>query len=98
MRAKVLLPTATLPATPMTYGTFGAIVPRKVEDTLWRFCVAPTYRFNRRVSGRYTAATSSRSIMSLMPRSASRSFSRSVIGVAARRSAHSSRQKLRYRL
>ena len=30
MRANVLLPTATLPATPMTYGTFGAIVPRKV--------------------------------------------------------------------
>ena len=52
MRANVLLPTATLPATPMTYGTFGAIVPRNVADTLCRFCVALTYRFSRRVSGR----------------------------------------------
>ena len=34
MRANVLLPTATLPATPMTYGTFGAIVPRNVDRHL----------------------------------------------------------------
>ena len=39
MRANVLLPTATLPATPMTYGTFGASVPRNVADTFWRFWV-----------------------------------------------------------
>jgi hypothetical protein len=67
MRANVLLPTATLPATPITYGTFGAIVPRNVADTLWRSMVALTYRFSSRLSGRYTAATSSRSIRSLMP-------------------------------
>ncbi len=54
MRAKVLLPTATLPAMPMTYGTFGAIVPRNVADTLWRSWVALTYRFSSRLSGRYT--------------------------------------------
>ena len=42
MRANVLLPTATLPATPITYGTFGASVPRNVADTLCRFCAAAT--------------------------------------------------------
>ena len=42
MRANVLFPTATLPATPMTYGTLGASVPRNVADTLWRFWVALT--------------------------------------------------------
>ena len=69
MRANVLLPTATLPATPITYGTFGLSAPRNVDDTFCRFCVADTYRFKRRVSGRYTTATSSRSMRSLMPRS-----------------------------
>ena len=44
--------------------------------------------FKSRVSGRYTAATSSRSMRSLMPRRSSRSVSRKVIGVAARNSAH----------
>ena len=34
MRANVLLPTATLPATPITYGTFGANVPRNVDGHL----------------------------------------------------------------
>ena len=38
MRANVLLPTATLPATPITYGTRGANVPRNVDDTLARSC------------------------------------------------------------
>ena len=52
MRANVLLPTATLPATPMMYGTFGAIVPRNVADTLCRSCVALTYRLSSRLSGR----------------------------------------------
>ncbi len=42
MRANVLLPTATLPATPMTYGTRGAIVPRNVDDTRARSCDALT--------------------------------------------------------
>ncbi len=42
MRANVLLPTATLPATPMTYGTFGDDVPRNSPETLCRFCVAET--------------------------------------------------------
>ena len=52
MRANVLLPTATLPATPMMYGTFDDDVPRKSPDTLWSVCVAETYRFSNRVSGR----------------------------------------------
>ena len=42
MRANVLLPTATLPAMPMMYGTFGDDVPRNSPDTLCRFCVADT--------------------------------------------------------
>ena len=33
MRAKVDFPTATDPATPITYGTFGAIEPRNVDET-----------------------------------------------------------------
>ena len=33
MRAVVLFPTATLPAIPMTYGTFAAGLPRKVSVT-----------------------------------------------------------------
>ena len=52
MRANVLLPTATLPATPMTYGTLLDSVPRNAADTLCRFCAAATYMFSRRVSGR----------------------------------------------
>ena len=40
MRANVLLPTATLPATPITYGTRGAIVPRNVDETRARSCDA----------------------------------------------------------
>src|SRR5829696_6196843 len=44
------------------------------------------------------SATSSRLIRSLIPRSASRSFSRIVSGVAARSTAHSSRLNSRYRL
>ena len=95
IRANVLLPTATLPATPMTYGTFELIVPKKVELTFCRFCVALTYRFSRRVSERYTVATSSRSMLSLMPRNSSRSACRRVSGVAARSIAHSSRLKER---
>jgi hypothetical protein len=52
MRANVLLPTATLPATPMTYGTRGAIVPRNVEETRARSWDALTYRLRSRDSGR----------------------------------------------
>ena len=52
MRANVLLPTATLPATPITYGTRGAIVPRNVDDTRARSWDALTYRLSRRDSGR----------------------------------------------
>ena len=52
MRANVDFPTATEPATPMTYGTLGAIEPRKVDDTRCRSWVALTYRFNNRLSGR----------------------------------------------
>ena len=52
MRANVLLPTATLPATPITYGTFFDRVPRNPAEALCRFCDAATYMFSRRVSGR----------------------------------------------
>src|SRR5690606_8946932 len=96
MRANVDLPTATEPATPMMYGTFGAMDPRNVDDTRWRSWVALTYRWSRRDSGRYTAVTSSRSIWSLIPFSDSRSGSRNVSGVAARSIAQSSRENVKY--
>ena len=97
IRAEVLFPTATLPAIPMTYGIFGAIAPKKVADTRCRFCVALTYKFKRRVSGKYTATTSSRSMRSLIPRRASRSRSCNVSGVCARSSAQSWRSNRKYR-
>jgi hypothetical protein len=52
MRAVVLLPTATLPATAMTYGTLAAGLPRNVSLTRWRFWLAATYRFSSRESAR----------------------------------------------
>jgi hypothetical protein len=42
MRAVVLLPTATLPAIPITYGTFAAGEPRNVAVAWWRRWIAPT--------------------------------------------------------
>ena len=52
MRANVLLPTATLPATPMMYGTFGAALPRNVDETLYRSWIVVTYKLRSRLSGR----------------------------------------------
>ena len=93
----MLFPTATLPAIPMTYGIFGAIAPKNVAETRCKFCVALTYKFKRRVSGKYTATTSSRSMRSLIPRRASRSRSCNVRGVCARNSAQSWRSNRKYR-
>jgi hypothetical protein len=42
MRDVVLFPTATLPAMPITYGTFAPLVPRNVLVAACSFCVAPT--------------------------------------------------------
>jgi hypothetical protein len=52
MRDVVLFPTATLPATPMTYGTRGLAAPRKVLVALCRVWVAATCRLSSRDSGR----------------------------------------------
>jgi hypothetical protein len=51
-RAVVLLPTATDPAMPITYGTAGAEWPRNVEVTAWSAVRAVTWRSRSRISGR----------------------------------------------
>ena len=52
MRAIVLLPAATLPAIPITYGTPVCRCPRNVSVTECSSRVAATRRFNSRDSGR----------------------------------------------
>ena len=95
MRAMVLLPTATLPARPMTNGA-ATDSPRKVAVARWSSRVAPTDRFSRRETGRYTSETSSRETASLTPRSAARSSSVSVSGVLARSRAQAARSNSAY--
>ena len=94
-RAVVLLPTATLPPSPMMNGDRWRGRPRKVSVVCWSDWVAATRRFSRRDSGRYTSLTSLRSSLSLRPRSASSSCASSGSGVDARSFAHSSRSKVR---
>ena len=52
MRAVVLFPTATLPASPITNGAFATLVPRKVAVVPCSAWLAPTWRFSNRESGR----------------------------------------------
>ena len=52
IRAVVLLPTATLPARPITNGTFAARDPRKVAVAPCNAWLAPMCRLSKRDRGR----------------------------------------------
>ena len=82
-RAVVLLPTATLPPSPMMNGERWRGRPRNVSVVCWSDWVAATRRLSRRDSGRYTSVTSLRSSLSFSPRSASSSCASSGSGVDA---------------
>jgi hypothetical protein len=74
----------------------GRTAYRPTEKTCMSLRAAEKWRFNRRVSGKYTSATSSDVIGSFKPRSTERSASERVSGVLERNAAQSLRPKVMY--